>query len=119
MKSYRSACNNEVEINKLPSLTEPHFTNNGKGYQMTFENGYCISVQFGPGNYCERQDAHFNAPFKALEKNDNWRSDTAVVLVFNPDGTYRGDVQGWLSTDEVAELIDMVRKLPRPESSPS
>ena len=86
---------------------------------MTFKNGYCISVQFGPGNYCERQMADFDAVQTTVNNGEIWRSDTAEVLVFNPDGTYRGDVQGWLSTDEVAELIDMVRKLPRPESSPS
>ena len=114
MESYRSPCNNEVEMNKLPSLTKPHLTNNGKGYQMTFENGYCISVQFGPGNYCERQNAHFNAPFKTLEKNENWRSETAEVAIFNPDGTFDGDVQGWLSTDEVAKLIRKVQKRKRP-----
>ena len=25
-----------------------------KGFQLTFENGLTISVQFGSGNYCER-----------------------------------------------------------------
>jgi hypothetical protein len=24
-----------------------------KGFQMTFENGWTISVQFGYGNYCD------------------------------------------------------------------
>lgn len=119
MKSYRSACNNEVEINKLPSLTDPHFNNGAKGYQMTFKNGYSISVQFGPGNYCERRNAAYDAPAKALQNNESWRSETAEVAIFNPDGTFDGDVQGWLSTDEVADLIDTVRKRARPEYSPS
>jgi hypothetical protein len=26
---------------------------NNKGFQMTFENGWTISVQFGYGNYCD------------------------------------------------------------------
>ena len=25
----------------------------GTGFQMTFENGWTISVQFGYGNYCD------------------------------------------------------------------
>ena len=33
---------------------------------------------------------------------------------FNPDGTFDGDVQGWLSTDEVAKLIRKVQKRKRP-----
>jgi hypothetical protein len=33
------------------------FTNiSGKGFQLTFNNGNTISVQFGAGNYCE----HYN-----------------------------------------------------------
>ena len=115
MESYRSPCNNEAEMNKLPSLTNPHFINGAKGYQMTFENGYCISVQYGPGNYCERQNAAYDAPDKALKNNENWRSETAEVAIFNPDGTFDGDVQGWLSTDEVAKLIRKVQKRKRPQ----
>jgi len=114
MESYRTPCNNEAEMNKLPSLNNPHFINGAKGYHMTFKNGYCISVQFGPGNYCERQDADFEAPLKTLKNNDSWRSETAEVAIFNPDGTFDGDVQGWLSTDEVANLIRKVQKRKRP-----
>ena len=29
---------------------------NGKGFQMTFENGWTISVQFGWGNYHDRRE---------------------------------------------------------------
>ena len=35
-----------------------------KGFRMTFENGFSISVQWGPGNYCERKDADSHAPMK-------------------------------------------------------
>ena len=27
-----------------------------KGFRMVFENKFEISVQWGPGNYCERKD---------------------------------------------------------------
>lgn len=27
-----------------------------KGFHITFENGYTVSVQFGPGNYCDHDD---------------------------------------------------------------
>jgi hypothetical protein len=29
---------------------------NNKGFQMTFENGWTISVQFGYGNYCSHRN---------------------------------------------------------------
>tara|TARA_Y100000296_G_C5112304_1_gene225819 strand:+ start:458 stop:766 length:309 start_codon:yes stop_codon:yes gene_type:complete len=94
---------------KLPSLTTPHFTSNGKGYQMTFKNGYCVSVQFGPGNYCERRGAGFDAVQTTANNGEVWRSKTAEVAIFNPDGTFDGDVQGWLNPDEVAEIITQVQ----------
>ena len=122
MKSYRSECNNAAELDPKYNekighpfpLTVPHFATGGKGYHMTFKNGYCISVQFGPGNYCERQMADFDAVQTTVNNGEIWRSDTAEVLVFNPDGTFDGDVQGWLSTDEVAKLIRKVQKRKRP-----
>ena len=36
-----------------------------KGFRITFENGFAISVQWGPENYCERKDhTDFNQPMK-------------------------------------------------------
>tara|TARA_B100000949_G_C14014100_1_gene338529 strand:+ start:94 stop:423 length:330 start_codon:yes stop_codon:yes gene_type:complete len=105
--------------NQLPSLTEPHFNiSSGRGFQMTFKNGYCISVQFGPSSYSERRDAALNAPLEAASNNESWRSETAEVAIFNPDCTFHGDVQGWLAPNEVAELIGTVQMWPRPPSSP-
>ncbi len=28
----------------------------GKGFHISFPNGYTMSVQFGPGDYCENSD---------------------------------------------------------------
>jgi len=30
-------------------------TTNNKGFQITFANGYIVSVQFGYGNYCDNR----------------------------------------------------------------
>jgi hypothetical protein len=30
-----------------------------KGFHITFENGYTVSVQFGPGNYCDNYNSDF------------------------------------------------------------
>jgi len=29
---------------------------NQKGFQITYKNGYTVSVQFGGGNYCTNRD---------------------------------------------------------------
>lgn len=55
----------------------------GKGFHITFENGYTISVQFGPGNYCDNYDMDIpeeNA--KAGERG----STTAECAVLSPAG---------------------------------
>ena len=80
-----------------------------KGFHMAFENGFRISVQFGPGNYCEKRDADFDAP----KRETRWESCSAEIAVFGKDGMLKGiggddDVAGWLSTDQVAKVIAIV-----------
>ena len=33
-----------------------------KGFRMGFDNGFEISVQWGPGNYCAKRDTDFDEP---------------------------------------------------------
>lgn len=80
-----------------------------KGFQMTFDNGFRISVQWGIGNYCEvREKDAYDAP----QKQDFWDSTNAEIAVFDNDGGFievRDDmVAGWLSTDTVAKVITIV-----------
>ena len=81
-----------------------------KGFQMTFENGWTISVQFGHGNYCDNQKLETsinssmnhpivecaNAEIGIWDKDDNW---------------YETDkVKGWVTPNEVAEWIEKVSR---------
>jgi hypothetical protein len=78
-----------------------------RGFHLTLENGYTVSVQFGPMNYCDHHHAaDFNAPMQTYE----WESSTAEVAVINTKGDLiklpNGDsVDGYRSPDEVATLI--------------
>ena len=66
------------------------------GFSMTFENGYTISVQFSKMNYSDGKT-------------------TAEVAAWSEDGTWykleANDVVGWRTTDEVADLIQLVKNL--------
>ena len=97
----------------------------GKGFQMTFANGWTVSVQFGPGNYCENRNINMmitaeqeqfagkkaiagnkgsiDAEIAAWDKDGNWHN-------FGDDRRQFGDtaVKGWCSTDEVANFIHMI-----------
>ena len=84
-------------------------SNQNKGFQMTFENGLTISVQWGTGNYCSRKSLHTiplsgeyvisspDAEIAVWDANDTW-------LEFQSD-----QVKGYCSTDEVAQVINFVR----------
>ena len=81
-----------------------------KGFRMTFENGFAISVQWGPENYCERKDhTDFNQPIKERF----WESRTAEIAIFDSKDDSmitlsENNVDGWLTPDKVAKVITMV-----------
>jgi hypothetical protein len=80
-----------------------------KGFQITFENSYSVSVQFGPGNYCENKDLPYN------HGEEVPMSNTAETALISPDGfvEYRGDdVQGHMSPKDVLELLNYAEVLP-------
>ena len=77
-----------------------------KGFNMTFENGISISVQWGSMNYCERRN--YNGDFRQEMKSDFIKSPNAEIMISGMDGIELGNgdvVAGWLSTNTVAQLI--------------
>jgi hypothetical protein len=74
----------------------------GKGFQITFANGYTVSVQWGPGNYCDNYTANFHQSEICGAKG----SSTAETWAWKPDGTpLWSDVRAYRSPDEVAQDI--------------
>lgn len=71
-----------------------------KGFHMTFENGWTVSVQFGKNNYASNKqntDESHDAEIAAWDKDGNWYR-------FNNGD----DVFGYEKTDDVAEFIAMI-----------
>jgi len=52
-----------------------------KGFHITFENGYTVSVQFGPGNYCD----NYNTEISSVQAGERG-SETAECAVWAKDG---------------------------------
>jgi hypothetical protein len=82
-----------------------------KGFRMTFANGWAVSVQWGPGNYCERRD--YAVRMDMPSRKVFWSSSTAEVAVIAPDGTLaqltpHDTVQGWQTPDQVLYLMRSV-----------
>lgn len=83
----------------------------GKGFQITFENGWTASVQFGYGNYC------CNRYINAVE--DGCESPDAEVAAWGCVEDKTGEVNGWQSPKEVlAFLSDVAARPPKPVAAP-
>lgn len=94
----------------------------GKGFHLLFKNGYKVSVQFGPGNYCENLKQNY---FDFLEQMTNpeffWESSDAECAVIDPQGNFVplekfdeslcDEVNGYMTSDEVLDLMNWAAKL--------
>ncbi len=57
-----------------------------RGFSITFQNGYRVSVQFAPTNCCENYSLDID-PVTVKEEPTNWNhSSNAEVAVLSPSG---------------------------------
>jgi hypothetical protein len=81
-----------------------------KGFHITFENGWTISVQFGPGNYCGNRDL----PFSRDYAEEVPHSSTAEIALIDPEGSFFAidgdDVKGWVSPGDVLRFMNMIAR---------
>ena len=101
-------------------------TNSNKGFFMAFDNGFGISVQWGIMNYCSAKNLSEFTLYSDIEMKGNskgfrnaWESNTAEIAVFK-GGVGKCDIMmnvgdndqviGWLTTDDVAKVIEIVSK---------
>jgi len=80
-----------------------------KGFGITFQNGFGVSVQWGTMNYCEKKN--LGADGDEEMKTKRWESKTAEIAIYKDKKFIDiGDdtVIGWLSPDEVAKVIEIV-----------
>lgn len=86
--------------------------NMGKGFQLTFSNGYRFSVQFGPGNYCSQREEDILD--YALHGKNHCESETAEIAIIDSEGVFvpllSDDVAGYVSADKVGEIAGELSK---------
>jgi len=86
----------------------------GQGFQITFENGYTVSVQFGKYHYCSNKKLKIHDDTYA----DDCRNAETAIFYKNdrPFYKYKGnDVQSYQSPKEVLETLKYAESLPNPE----
>jgi len=80
----------------------------GKGFHITFDNGWTMSVQWGYHNYCDAKD-----PTKLLGGVD---SLTAEIAYWDANEVWHDfgsdQVKGYVSANEVARVMAQVSNLP-------
>lgn len=84
------------------------------GFQMTFDNGLTISVQFGVNNYCERRSFEISYRGDMDAATPIISSTTAEIAIWHKDSDtwfrFESDqVKGWVSTNEVADWISIIK----------
>jgi hypothetical protein len=84
----------------------------GKGFALTFSNGWTVSVQFGPGNYCENRATDFDAPRKA----GVWQCATAEIAAWDRNRIWHSfgddEVKGYCTPNEVLAFCQMIAAKP-------
>ena len=96
-----------------------------KGFHLDLLNGVTVSVQLGPGNYCDSDvsNAGFNAPREAMDSDEHWGSNTAECAAYVtgtslswvavPGYTDAGgdDVCGHMNVSQVLDFINRASRL--------
>ena len=101
-----------------------------KGFHLDMLNGVTVSVQLGPGNYCDSDcsSADWDAPKNAIGSDEHWGSNTAECAAYItgtdlswiavPGYTGGGrdrcggdDVCGYLNVSQVLDFINLASKL--------
>lgn len=97
-----------------------------KGVQFTFANGHTVSVQWGPGNYCEGYGMSEGTDYLAPMKEESWSNSKAEIATWDKNGRWNlpelwklftgteelyDEVKGYMSVDDVVEFLDFVRNL--------
>lgn len=84
---------------------------NNRGFHLTFENGITISIQIGSGNYSDNYDEEIG-----FERDSKLvKSSTAEIAIWDASNKWflfddENQVKGWVSTQDVGEWIERVRK---------
>ena len=80
-----------------------------RGFQIKFENGWTVSVQFGGGMYCQNYDL----PIGSEEKTQMLESEDAEIAAFGNDGHLlelsNGDsVKGHVGPNELLKFMNEI-----------
>tara|TARA_R110000772_G_scaffold99174_1_gene198820 strand:- start:89607 stop:89888 length:282 start_codon:yes stop_codon:yes gene_type:complete len=81
-----------------------------KGFQMTFPNGWTVSVQWGPFNYCENKS--YECAWNEPSKRDTWKCPNAEIAAWDKNKVWyefeNDTVKGSVTPAEVLEFMNEI-----------
>ena len=82
------------------------------GFQMYFDNGLGISVQFGDGRSDDRY-GYLYCNQESVDEDGGVSNNTAEIAVFSSTGSFyplsaHDDVEGYVSPDKVGKIIGIL-----------
>ncbi len=87
-----------------------------KGFHITFDNGYTVSVQFGFGNMCSNKKLDLKEYPIPNGVPESKTAETALMIEHRYDTTfvpYKGnDVQGYQNAKDILDLLTYAESLP-------
>jgi|SRR5215831_9069378 len=97
----------------MPNEYKPGFKAGTNSFWFTFENGYTVSIQFGPGTYSDNHDK-----LRDWQKHmkENLHSSNAEVGIWDKDGEWNhpddwgDDVIGYQTPEQVFELMKWAKE---------
>ena len=93
-----------------------------KGFHVTFDNGFTVSVQFGPGNYGDNYNMRIGDR-ECREAREGYKSSRAETAVWGPDGNFIAwdpdshEVQGYNDSAYVLKLLNWAASQPDPRKA--
>lgn len=87
-------------------------TTMNKGFHITFDNGWTVSVQFGFGNYCDNYSLSIEKQNKIFQNAPDMSSDNAEVWCWNNQTheTYPEEPLSHQTPEEVLKIMNEVSK---------
>ena len=84
--------------------------NFSRGFQITFENGNTISVQFGKLNYCSNKGYDDKSYESGNAEIAIWDEDGNVYQFYDYHTDSYSPSKGWVSSDDVARWISYAQQ---------
>jgi len=83
-----------------------------KGFHIEFDNGYTVSVQFGPGNYCDNYDKGIGSEDEICGADGSTCAEVAVLKkgdLIKMKG-WTDTVEGRVTSEELLKIMNSVAK---------